>query len=556
MTIKPILSQKPGKHDKKDIQDTQNHNLNPHRVCINQISAAKSPSPQRDLKPQSRSRRSPHKRNKRDVREKCKSPVYPIDCATSCSSPHSTAGKSPKSTHSGASSSNIINNNNTTSNLNALVEETFSGYNSGDEHIGPKDANLSPDEWDSRDKAFIKAMSTDRGFAIQEIVEDGACLFRSISLQIYGDQDMHQDIRQQTMDYIFKNREYFAQFVTEDINNYVSRKRNNHVHGNHIEIQAISEIYNRPVELYCYGMEPINIFNSDQIKNGCEPLRLSYQRGSHYNAILNPYKFSVGEGLGLPGYRADEPDHRQLKDAVRLSEDLEIEQTMFEDKLKTTDWEATNEAIEEQIARESYLQWCRDMQKEPQKQLGTSSSTVTSSEIKGNQSEQSPNRSGGESSFESEEQFPSDEEHGDYGACSSSSKKPEALFYVQQCQRRRKRKRANVPVSTAGPSTEATTVAMDFHSSGKNIKVSRRNMTDHMQPSDQTGVPGPSKLSPVKEGPMSDFYQSLLQSSYSADLDLGQMTEDKMLEKALHMSRMDFMKQLQQQKTDSDPPSP
>lgn len=42
----------------------------------------------------------------------------------------------------------------------------------------------------------------DRGFVIEEIVEDGACLFRSISLQIYGDQDMHEIIRNQTMDYI------------------------------------------------------------------------------------------------------------------------------------------------------------------------------------------------------------------------------------------------------------------------------------------------------------------------------------------------------------------
>lgn len=48
---------------------------------------------------------------------------------------------------------------------------------------------------------FIKTMK-DRGFVIEEIVEDGACLFRSISLQIYGDQDMHEIIRNQTMDYI------------------------------------------------------------------------------------------------------------------------------------------------------------------------------------------------------------------------------------------------------------------------------------------------------------------------------------------------------------------
>lgn len=57
---------------------------------------------------------------------------------------------------------------------------------------------------------------------------------------------------------------------------------------------------------------------------------------------------------------------------------------MFEDKLKTTDWEATNEAIEEQIARESYLQWCRDnMQRSRSSNTAATSatsSTVTSAE--------------------------------------------------------------------------------------------------------------------------------------------------------------------------------
>lgn len=33
---------------------------------------------------------------------------------------------------------------------------------------------------------------------------------------------------------------------------------------------------------------------------------------------------------------------------------------MLEDKIKLTDWEATNEAIEEQIARESYVQWLKE----------------------------------------------------------------------------------------------------------------------------------------------------------------------------------------------------
>ena len=38
-------------------------------------------------------------------------------------------------------------------------------------------------------------------------------------------------------------------------------------------------------------------------------------------------------------------------------------QAMLEDKLRETDWEVTQETIEEQVARESYLQWLRDNEK-------------------------------------------------------------------------------------------------------------------------------------------------------------------------------------------------
>ena len=36
---------------------------------------------------------------------------------------------------------------------------------------------------------------------------------------------------------------------------------------------------------------------------------------------------------------------------------------MLADKLRCTDWEATNEAMEEAVARESYLDWLRDREK-------------------------------------------------------------------------------------------------------------------------------------------------------------------------------------------------
>ena len=134
-------------------------------------------------------------------------------------------------------------------------------------------------------------------------------------------------------------------------------------------------------------MTPINIYNSEQINNGYDPLRLSYHRYSHYNAILDPYKSSVGVGLGLAGYRPEDFDPaKQVSDAVQLSEQLEIEKMMVEDKLKTTDWEATSDVVVEQIARQSYLQFCKENMEKKMNSNQSSTSTVTSTEACGSSS--------------------------------------------------------------------------------------------------------------------------------------------------------------------------
>lgn len=58
-----------------------------------------------------------------------------------------------------------------------------------------------------------------------------------------------------------------------------------------------------------------------------------------------------------------------MKEALRASEEIELEQAMLEDKLRATDWEATSEAIEEQVARESYLHWLRDNEMRSRKKV-------------------------------------------------------------------------------------------------------------------------------------------------------------------------------------------
>lgn len=49
-----------------------------------------------------------------------------------------------------------------------------------------------------------------------------------------------------------------------------------------------------------------------------------------------------------------------MNTALRQSEESHIERTMLDDKLAATDWEATQDELIQQIARESYLQWLCD----------------------------------------------------------------------------------------------------------------------------------------------------------------------------------------------------
>lgn len=49
---------------------------------------------------------------------------------------------------------------------------------------------------------FERVMKEKKGFIIKPMKEDGACLFRAVADQIYGDEEMHSTIRVHCMDYI------------------------------------------------------------------------------------------------------------------------------------------------------------------------------------------------------------------------------------------------------------------------------------------------------------------------------------------------------------------
>ncbi|KAL6070196.1 Deubiquitinating enzyme A [Balamuthia mandrillaris] len=140
---------------------------------------------------------------------------------------------------------------------------------------------------DREEREFREQMAA-AGYMIKDIPGDGNCLFSAVADQVYGSTQQHNELRQMCMDYMERDRDHFSQFVTEDFNDYIRRKRRAGVFGNNLEIQCMSEMFARPIQVFSqrHGTEPLNIFQGLYSRNA-KPIRISYHRGNHYNSVVN-----------------------------------------------------------------------------------------------------------------------------------------------------------------------------------------------------------------------------------------------------------------------------
>ena len=139
-------------------------------------------------------------------------------------------------------------------------------------------------------------------FFIKQMGGDGNCMFRAVSDQIYGNEEYHGIIREKCMKYLLIERQFFSQFIEggdKEFDNYINMKSKSGVWGDDVELQAISEIYNRPIEIYCGSIKPLKTFhenvNEFNLKKDNEekgdnikisPIRISYHGNEHYNSVI------------------------------------------------------------------------------------------------------------------------------------------------------------------------------------------------------------------------------------------------------------------------------
>lgn len=137
----------------------------------------------------------------------------------------------------------------------------------------------------NNEKLFRQRLQT-IGFTIVDQSGDGNCLFRAISHQIYGDPGHHGIVRAKTVEYLLLERAYFSGYVAGSFDDYIQRLSRDGVWGDHIELQAMAELYNRPIQIFAYSTEPFRTFDCGP--RNAQPIRLSYHFRSHYNSITYP----------------------------------------------------------------------------------------------------------------------------------------------------------------------------------------------------------------------------------------------------------------------------
>ena len=130
-------------------------------------------------------------------------------------------------------------------------------------------------------------------YILHIVPSDGNCLFSSISDQVYGTEKHNSIIREKCMDYIQKNAIYYSQFIEggeTQMSAYIERKRKNGIWGDNLEIQALSEIYKRPIEIYIDVNKPISSFSNKNLGIKRFPIKISYHGNKHYNSMVPSIK--------------------------------------------------------------------------------------------------------------------------------------------------------------------------------------------------------------------------------------------------------------------------
>ena len=135
-------------------------------------------------------------------------------------------------------------------------------------------------------------MKVELNFEIKKVADDGNCIFSAFAHQVYGDDSLHAIMREKCCDYMELHSDKFNEFIdTEDhyrdFSHYLETMRTLRTWGGNLEITALSELYQRRVEVYAQQTTPrITLSESVNYNNELPPIRVTFKNGNHYNSVV------------------------------------------------------------------------------------------------------------------------------------------------------------------------------------------------------------------------------------------------------------------------------
>lgn len=163
----------------------------------------------------------------------------------------------------------------------------------------------------------------------------------------------------------------------KNFHDYLHEMRKDKCYGTHIEIQAMAEVYCRPVEIFQpqppdEPLRPLDIFQVTSAKSSA-PIRLLYLNRSHYDAIIDPQHPSVGVGLGVCGLdaapsvslekkavdRVIQESERDLldQDILQAMLDKSADEQVLQATIRDSEQEQLQDDIEKQVVQQSVLEY-------------------------------------------------------------------------------------------------------------------------------------------------------------------------------------------------------
>ena len=126
-----------------------------------------------------------------------------------------------------------------------------------------------------------------KAYGLQEktIKGDGNCQFRSLADQLFGTPDRHVEVRRMVIAQLTRNSDDYSVFVPDDYSDYVRKMSKDGEWGDHLTLQAASDVYGRRICVLSTYEKNFLIEITPKSMRHPRVLWLSFWAEVHYNSI-------------------------------------------------------------------------------------------------------------------------------------------------------------------------------------------------------------------------------------------------------------------------------